>query len=489
MGEILCHSPTINASVLKQRTTVPPPKDTISNTPNFSALMNGTARPTAAQKGQPFDLDAAMKAKMENAFGDLSAVKFYKSQAVGDAGAEAIAQGNEIAFAPGMADFSTRAGQERLGHELSHVMSQRSGQVRGTGFLNNAALEARADREGSMAAAGEQVYAGPVTHALSDASPSPMAAGAMQAKRSGKKPKKKAVSMIPSKDLESPSISGSGAPRSKYASDFDLLNTQQGSAEERTNAYDHMAVDTMNNLTAPQQKSLKSYIAGSEPINSYLRDDFDNPEYPTENEVPEVEQEIENVSAGLKNNPLPENISTFKGITDKYLYMMFQQFGLKKALNKDGTINHEWLRKNQAKMKKKLIGKTFHDKGYTSTTTERDFAHGWAQQKAKGEWLHYLEKSKRYDEINQYSDEIDEHPERIKGVHMVRFNLPKGANASFIDRTADDLSVGRNDQREVLVDKGSSFKISDIRKAEDSDAYELVMDLLAEEKGKKRKKK
>ena len=117
--------------------------------------MSGQATPTAAQKGQPFDLDAAMKAKMENAFGDLSAVKFYKSQAVGDAGAEAIAQGNEIAFAPGMADFSTKAGQERLGHELSHVMSQRSGQVRGSGFLNNASLEARADREGAMAAAGQ----------------------------------------------------------------------------------------------------------------------------------------------------------------------------------------------------------------------------------------------------------------------------------------------------------------------------------------------
>jgi hypothetical protein len=149
----------------------------------MEALMNGTARPTAAQKGQSFDLDAAMKAKMENAFGDLSAVKFYKSQAVGDAGAEAIAQGNEIAFAPGMADFSTKAGQERLGHELSHVMSQRSGAVRGSGFLNNSALEARADREGAMAAAGQQVYAGPVTGAMSSAAPAVAAAAPMQARR------------------------------------------------------------------------------------------------------------------------------------------------------------------------------------------------------------------------------------------------------------------------------------------------------------------
>ena len=151
--------------------------------PDMNALISGQAKPTAAMKGTSFDLDGAVKAKMEHAFGDLSAVKLYQSQAVADAGAEAIAQGNEIAFAPGKTDFSTRSGQERLGHELSHVMSQRSGQVTGQGFLANASLEARADREGAMAAAGEQVYGGAVMP-LATASAAP-AAGPMQAKRGG----------------------------------------------------------------------------------------------------------------------------------------------------------------------------------------------------------------------------------------------------------------------------------------------------------------
>ena len=159
------------------------PQRTSAPGPDLSALMTGTARPSAAQKGRPIDLDAAMKARMEHAFGDLSAVKLYESPIVGQAGAEAMAMGNEIAFAPGMADFSSRAGQERLGHELSHVMSQRTGAVRGEGFLASSALEARADREGAMAAAGEQVYTGPVTSALSGGSPSPSIAGPMQAKR------------------------------------------------------------------------------------------------------------------------------------------------------------------------------------------------------------------------------------------------------------------------------------------------------------------
>ena len=262
--------------------------------PNLAALMNGTVRPTAAQKGRSIDLDGAIKAKMEHAFGDLSSLKLYESRAVGDAGAEAIAQGNEIAFAPVMTDFSTRAGQERLGHELSHVMSQRSGRVRGEGFLANTALEGQADREGAVAAAGEQVYTDPVTRALSDASPSPAASGPMQAKRSwfGGKKKKTPVRSITNDDED--------MLRPSYADDFDLLSTQKGSPEERKNAYDHMAVNTMNNLTDPQKKSLDSYISGSEPINAYLRDDRGHLEYPKGKELQRVQQEIETSAPASK---------------------------------------------------------------------------------------------------------------------------------------------------------------------------------------------
>ena len=93
------------------------PERTAAPGPGMDALMNGTARPTAARKGQPFDLDAAMKAKMENAFGDLSAVRNYTP--------------------PAQTQAPLQTGP----------------------------------------------YTGPVTHALSDASPSPSAAGPMQAKR------------------------------------------------------------------------------------------------------------------------------------------------------------------------------------------------------------------------------------------------------------------------------------------------------------------
>ena len=177
------------------------------------ALRAGAVQPTPELLGQPVDLPGAIRAKMEASFGaDLSAVRLYESQAVADAGANAVAQGSRIAFAPGRLDFASASGQTLLGHELSQVVSQARGEVSGSGFLRDAALEARADREGAMAAAGEQVYTGPVTAALSSAS---AATGPMQASKAAGKGARHYYSMI--RDLAVVNDkSRSAADREKY---------------------------------------------------------------------------------------------------------------------------------------------------------------------------------------------------------------------------------------------------------------------------------
>ena len=153
-----------------------------------------------SQMGHQVGMPEVMREKMENSFGmDLSSVKLYENKAVGDAGAEAVAQGSKISFAPGKLDFSSTSGQELLGHEISHVASQARGEVQRSGFVNDAALEARADKEGSMAARGERITAGygGATAPLSSASAA-SAAAPMQAK-SGKqeeRPKFKNINLL-----------------------------------------------------------------------------------------------------------------------------------------------------------------------------------------------------------------------------------------------------------------------------------------------------
>ena len=156
-------------------------QETEAKLPSLSALYAGAAFKADEQLGHRVDLPDAIREKMENAFGaDLSAVRLYESQAVKDAGANAVTQGNSIAFAPGMLDFSSYGGQALLGHEISHVVSQARGEVQGSGFLNDSSLEARADREGAAAAAGKTVEM--PAYAMSSVSAA-SAAGPMQAKK------------------------------------------------------------------------------------------------------------------------------------------------------------------------------------------------------------------------------------------------------------------------------------------------------------------
>ena len=84
--------------------------------PSLDALRAGAAQPTQEQMGRRVDLPDAMRAKMEDAFGaDLSAVKLYESEAVADAGAEAVTRGSDIAFAPGTLDFTSYGGRRCWG--------------------------------------------------------------------------------------------------------------------------------------------------------------------------------------------------------------------------------------------------------------------------------------------------------------------------------------------------------------------------------------
>jgi len=277
-------------------------------------------------------------------------------------------------------------------------------------------------------------------------------------------------------------------PRSQFADDFDLLNSQQGSDEERRNAYDRIALPIAERMTEDQQHAVSEYIQGSSGPNAYLREQKDHLYYPqTEENIQRIKKQTEDISQVIQNNPLPEQLTTYRGTTDKFFAALLQQNGLGKAVKEDGSVDHQWLKQNQKKLRKNLVGKTFHEKAFTSTSTEKKFALNWSRMTS------FNEKNFEYGMTGQIKKALklqnlyDTHPEQINGAHLLTMNLPKGSKGTFVDRATD--SIGRtNNQREVLLDKGSFFKISDIRKMEDSDSYELVMDLLTEEKGKKKKK-
>jgi hypothetical protein len=120
-------------------------------------------------------LPAALLAKMEAAFGaDFAAVRVHIGSQATRIGALAFTTGNDLYFAPGQYQPGTVRGQQLIGHELAHVIQQRQGRVRAPGgglaVVQDAILEAEADRLGTRAAAHIQRFAAPGAR---NASPAP----------------------------------------------------------------------------------------------------------------------------------------------------------------------------------------------------------------------------------------------------------------------------------------------------------------------------
>jgi len=110
------------------------------------------------QKSGGLPLPDNVRAKMETAFGaDFSDVRVHIGQEASALGAIAYTWGSNIHFAPGQYSPNTIQGQKLLGHELWHVVQQRSGRVSnpfggGVAVVQDHALEAEADRMGVKAA-------------------------------------------------------------------------------------------------------------------------------------------------------------------------------------------------------------------------------------------------------------------------------------------------------------------------------------------------
>lgn len=103
-------------------------------------------------------LPDGVRAQMETFFKtDFSSVRIHVGPEAPAIGALAFTTGSSIFFAPGQYQPATVQGRMLLGHELAHVVQQRSGRVRnpqggGIAIVQDHALEAEADRLGRQAA-------------------------------------------------------------------------------------------------------------------------------------------------------------------------------------------------------------------------------------------------------------------------------------------------------------------------------------------------
>ncbi len=151
-----------------------PPADNNAGLSSFQLRTTTTSNNPNSQKSgnHPYQLNNApsgnnkipeeVQSKMENVFqADFSEVNIQQnSEEAKNMGAYAFTKGNEIHFAAGQYNPESEEGQELLGHELSHVVQQRDGDVKpttqeeGMPVNEDATLEKEADDMGKKAAKG-----------------------------------------------------------------------------------------------------------------------------------------------------------------------------------------------------------------------------------------------------------------------------------------------------------------------------------------------
>lgn len=141
-----------------QRHTGPQPRPAQPQRIGNAFLVPPTVN-LASHPGQGQPIPEAVRRKMESLFNaDFSNVRIHVGAQAKSIGAVAFTMGSQIRFAPGHYNPNTSHGLRLLGHELTHVVQQRSGRVRnpfgrGIAVVQDTGMEAEADRMGIQAAA------------------------------------------------------------------------------------------------------------------------------------------------------------------------------------------------------------------------------------------------------------------------------------------------------------------------------------------------
>ena len=304
--------------------------------------------------GHQVEMPTVMREKMEDSFGmDLSGVKLYENKAVGEAGAEAVAQGSKIAFAPGKLDFSSIHGQALLGHEISHVASQARGEVPGSGLVNDSALEARADREGLMAARGESVTQGyggaaaPLSSSSAASAAGPMQAKSGKKKKQSKSGKRKKKQKMTTRDIVNQMYRYSaGKMRQDLEYDRAFENKKQELLRKNNGMTDESA-----ETEAGKSINKEDFAYLDEKEEKWLQDMFNNPTIDITREITERQDMLAEkiYNARIYEGAKPENANVDKGKLDldaRYSpsgtdYAVFDYMMNNFDINKKGEITKE----------------------------------------------------------------------------------------------------------------------------------------------------
>lgn len=309
-------------------------------------------------------------------------------------------------------------------------------------------------------------------------------------------------------------------PRKRQAEYAELKANQRAFREEKGDssigdnahrqAYMKLATKDKKRVNERQRSAMASWITSSGMYSEVLRSDesFEEMKAKKENKGDKAQVDFMSEMVGVMdsifedNAGLEENLETYRGVGDPFISYLFQQRGLspKDYQKKDGHLDYAKIDKKG--LLKKLIGMTYRDGCFVSTTTNRGYAAMWANQEAFREAndvrrqvlenTGMQEGSQEREALERYADAVLlEHAETAgKGGHMMIMNLPAGTKAVFADAMGssqkDSSKMVGAPQNEVTLDRGLIYKITNVSGSNGN--YRLYVTVVGQGQKKEAKK-
>ena len=409
------------------------------------------------------DLDEIMHQKLEERFGvPMTGMKVFRDEGLQDVGAHGYAKGNEIHIATEDYNIQSESGQELLFHEAGHVVQQGSGIARGDSLLYDTGLETQADA----------AFAAPESFSMPGSATGPVQGGLFDwvkkklgfGKNKEPKPPKAPKAPKPPKKPKAPKLTKEDKIISQNTGDNPI------GAEKLHKAHTKKTQSWLSGLTPEENEAVGIYTGGDyHAINKTLRGTGDaqefremkgtNPKLKTQEGVQNVSDKL---SEALGKNRTTSDMQVFRGVKTDFVEFLFSQLANQQKDGSGGDFgktNGKTSAFGMDRDAQKLMGLTFGDKGFSSTSIDKEVSQRFANMPKQG--------------IMDPSD-----PQNLG--HMLKINVPKGSKGAYVD----PISTVKG-EREFLLDKNSKFKVNSV--TSDMGRLEIILDMLEDiEEGKEK---
>jgi hypothetical protein len=256
----------------------------------------------------------------------------------------------------------------------------------------------------------------------------------------------------------------------------------------RTDALYSMSKHAGKELSDEEKKGISNYITSSFALNYYLRTGkniFDDNKEADGKYKEAFEKQKTVLESIITKYSIKQDIPAYRGTDDRYLMLWFESFGIEVKKRGENYIDHDDLDERFDEIKQQIVGKTYVDKGFTSTTTEKSYAEKWIRQYVRRRledaliYEHDMDTDEYTETGNYYKNLLDDITDdsALPGQHVIHIEMPKGTKAAMIDK----MGKTSGSQQEILVNHGSIWKVKDIKKGAHKGQYHIYVKIINEE--------